>query len=192
MKPRVLLDVDGVIADLAQVFVKTLARETGIRKTTSDVTQFDFGKALGITPSQVQRTWRAMNGAAMVVKPYPGAVEGVKKLMEVANVVFCTSPVKSDPRWCYDRTQWLIEHFGSAQARKVVYTSEKYVCQGDFLVDDKPENLELWHEEAVNRTPVLWDQLWNKDSELPRMNDWGKLLEVVKRWAIKFPPVEQY
>ncbi len=189
MKPRVLLDVDGVVGDFAAEFIKELYNEFGIRKTAADNTSWDFGKSFGLTKGQEQQVFRAMDGAAATMKPYPKAVEGVKKLATISDVFFCTSPVKSAPRWCYDRTQWLIDLFGPAQARRVAYTSEKYIVDGHFLVDDKPQNLELWHEEGFHRTPILWDQPWNQDSKLPRMSDWGKLFEVVNRWA-SVPKVE--
>lgn len=197
-KPRVLLDVDGVVGDLTSEFLRGLRNEFGIRKTVADNTNWDFTKSFGITKGQEQQVWRSINGAAATMKPYPGAVEGVQKLSKVSDIIFCTSPVKSAPRWCYDRSGWLVDHFGIS---KVIYTSEKYACQGDFLVDDKPANLEEWTNDGPCRNPILWDQPWNKDSKLTRLSDWGKLIEVVAAWGMAkvaapydgpWPPVEQY
>jgi len=181
----VLLDVDGVIADMTREFLKELYNELGMRAQPDDITQYEISASLGLTKSQAQQVWGAVGAGtrAATMEPYPGAVEGVKKLMGVSDVFFVTSPLKTAPRWCYDRTQWLTKHFGAAQAQRTVYTSEKYTVQGDFLVDDKPENLKLWVQDGPCRNPILWDQPWNRECKLTRLSDWGKLFEVVEAWG---------
>ena len=185
MKPRVLLDVDGVLADFIGEFLRVVHRETGVKVAHNDITTHEVVDSLPLGKTQADHVWHifSMRNTAATMKPYPGAVEGAKKLMKVADVYFVTSPVKTSPRWCYDRTSWLSKHFGEAQARRVAYTSEKHIVQGDFLVDDRADNLEGWAKESPTRTPILWGQPWNKKSKLKRLSDWGTLLQVVKAWG---------
>lgn len=183
-KPRVLLDVDGVLADFVGGYLRLLAEHTGIVATHEQVTQFDIGASLGLTKDQAARMKRAVGSAeqfARSLSPLPGAIEGVRALQEVADVWIATSPWNSNPTWCHDREWWLKEHFGIPHAR-VTHTSAKHMLRGDFLVDDKTETLQKWLAEGQSGA-VQWETPHNRhDGWLGvSTNSWAELAERVSR-----------
>lgn len=187
MTRRVLLDVDGVLADFVSAFLAMVARDTGIVATPADVTQFDIGASLGLSKeqhSQVKRSIGAWTGMARKLEVYPGAIDGVKALREVAEVYIVTSPWNSNPTWTHDREWWLYEHFGIKHSH-VTHTSAKYLCRGDFLVDDKVSAVEKWQAEHPGGVGVVWNTPHNQLESWAgaRTNSWGELIAMVTRDA---------
>jgi 5'(3')-deoxyribonucleotidase len=184
MKPIVFLDVDGVLADFVGGYLKLLAEHTGLIVDREAIDQFDIGAALGLTGEQSSRMKRAIGSApgfARELGIYPGAVEGVRLLEQVADVYIATSPWNSNPTWTHDREWWLKEHFGIPHA-KVTHTSQKHLLRGDFLIDDKTETLMKFI--AVNKSGAIqWETPHNRrDGWLgPSTSNWYELAERVVR-----------
>lgn len=175
---RLLLDVDGVLADFIQLFLDALLESCGIKKKREDVTDWNIHTALGLDRKQTEATYSLlrMPGRAYSMRVYPGVVEAVQKLTTIADVYFVTSSFGS-PTWDYDRTQWLAQHFGAEQGKKVAYTMSgfpKYICSGDVFVDDKPANVNSWGKHNPNGVPVLWSQPYNskEDTTFIRTDRW--------------------
>jgi len=186
MKPRVLLDVDGVLADFVGGYLALLAEHTGIVATPEQITAFDIGASLGLTREQSARMKRAIGDAehfARKLAVYPGAQEGVAALHKVAEVYIVTSPWNSNRTWTYDREQWLAEHFGIPHAR--VVHSAKHLVRGDVLIDDKTETLRAWSVEHEFGKPIQWVTPHNQRDEWDgwATNDWTKLCAMVEHWA---------
>jgi 5'(3')-deoxyribonucleotidase len=181
---RVLLDVDGVIADFTGKVLSEIERILGRYYEPHQVTQWSIKDALGLS----DRDWKRVvdevicrEGFAYFLDPYPGAVAAVKELA-ADHVYFVTSPWHSSETWCHDRTEWLCKHFGQAQGRKVIHTGHKHLVDGDVLVDDKPETVFEWARVNVRRVGVLWDRPYNQRSGLRlRTNDWDRLRQIIEQ-----------
>ena len=158
-RPRLLADVDDVQANYKQAFIAAV-NASGVRQLKPDhvFTEWDLSKSLGLTEEEDAKVYALINmpGFARNLNPFPGAIEGVKKIMEIADVLFVTSPLKSSPTWSYDRMEWLKSYYGDEQGQKVVSTGEKYAVDGDFLVDDKPDHVVSWQEVHPMGTAILW------------------------------------
>lgn len=156
-RPRFLCDVDDVLANYVQGFVSAVIA-TGVRPGLSQNHKFDewdLSKSLKLTDEEDDKVYSLINmpGFATMLNPLPGAVEGVTKIMEIADVFFLTSPLKSSPTWSYDRRLWLEKLFEDA---KIVSTSEKHTVDGDFLCDDKPVHCEEWQAEHPMGMSLMW------------------------------------
>jgi 5'(3')-deoxyribonucleotidase len=118
--------------------------------------------------------------------PYPGAVEGMKKLAEVAEIFIVTSHLHDSPQWVHERDQWFAEHFDIPR-EKIVYAHEKHVFYGKMLIDDKPQNIDDWAREHETGVPVLWLQPYNLMHVSPsnhryrvvHTNSWDKVVDIV-------------
>lgn len=183
MKPIMLIDVDGVIADFTTPVLKLASLALGKDFTHSDVTDWDYRKALGLSDLQ----WRAIcrdieyEGFANQLEPYDGAVDGVNAIAEHADVYFVTSDWRGSKTWVYDRNKWLMRHFGDL-GRNVIHTSHKRLVYGDVLVDDKPENVERWTLEWPTECGILWDRPYNRQANyahLRRHSSWRQILKTV-------------
>lgn len=156
MSLRVLLDVDGVVADL----VGALAQATGLFEPEA-VTAYAFDQCL--PPEIVKVIGRVMVRPGFV-EDMP-TCEGARKLFADLvcaghRPVFVTKPYAKSPTWAYERTRWLHKTFGADL--HIVHTDKKGLVGGDILVEDSPENIEGWLEEHRKGWAFLVDRPWNR------------------------------
>jgi 5'(3')-deoxyribonucleotidase len=181
---RVLLDVDGVLANFVSAYLVLVRDVTGRDYKPADVTQFDIGASLGLSAgesSECKRRIADTPGLARCLNVYPGAVEGVSRLQSIADVYIVTSPWNSHPTWTHDREHWLKKHFDIPHSR-VIHTSAKHVCRGDVFVDDKVSAVAKWRDAHPDGLPVVWSTPHNRrdlwDGQCT--SDWNFLCELVE------------
>lgn len=197
MKPTLLLDVDGVLADFPALY-RELARTVVDRALPPYElqTQWRMHDALGLSERETKRVDARLleSGVAQTIRPYPGVIDNVKALMQEADVVFVTSPIEISPTWCYDRTCWLVRHFGMYAGERVVHTYEKQYVSGNLFIDDKPSNIAKWLKHwavrggtvGVSRIALLWDWPFNSEENDPstagmrRSHDWDEVMSIVR------------
>jgi len=145
---RILLDVDGVLCDFIGGVITLASEITGRPHRVEDVTRFDFAAELGLDPEEargvksvISNTEGWWQGLAVL----PGAIEGVARLREVAEVYIVTSPWNSCRTWLHDRETWLKRHFDIPHSH-VLACSAKHLVAGDLFVDDKTETCVAWDD----------------------------------------------
>lgn len=177
---RVLLDVDGVVADFLQhtiSHVGEFAPEGGIESVTSWEILNHFplpGRALA------QKSW-VEKGFCAGIPLYPGSLEGVSTVAKKAEIVWVTAPMQDSPYWGHERTLWLKRHFG-APHESVVLAHNKAHVWGDFLVDDRIENILSWCEAHPRGVGLLWDRPYNRHwnpggVRFQRVSSWEQVLK---------------
>ena len=191
MKPVVLCDVDGVLADFEKAIFAHLALNHDLALDPAQKREFRFPHAY---PDQItQDIWRdcieLINSQhfCYTLAPYEHAVAGVQAMMEIADVYFVTSPWWSSLYWLRERTEWLCGQFGQTQGRKLVLSSEKHLVRGDILIEDKPESLDAWiHAQMAARhpepwQPILWERPYNREwNRGHRCCTWAQVLDIVE------------
>lgn len=91
-----------------------------------------------------------------------GAKEGMAYLKALGHEIkFVTAPWESCPNWKGARTNWLIRHFG-AHPDQVHAISEKWKVPGDYLIDDKMENVKEYKLHHPQSTCFLYDNRFNQ------------------------------
>lgn len=188
MKRRILLDVDGVLADLLTPCLAIASEIVGRELTAADLPDWHFESILP-DKRAVAELWTRIGayGVCRTLAPYPGAVEGVRALAEVAHVYAVTAPLSANPQWTSEREAWLAQHFAIPR-NMVVHTAAKYLIGGAILVDDKPAHVEEWAREHERGTPVLWEHPYTARHTFPhdvryrvvRTRDWEALLRLAK------------
>src|ERR1039458_10062200 len=115
MKPTVLLDIDGVIADFAGAALELVHQLTGKHYKPEAVTTWEVFDSIPEPQAkdEVYRILKAPGGCAGI-PVYPEALAGIERLREIAQIVAVTSPFKGSPTWAHEREEWLSAHFGSA------------------------------------------------------------------------------
>lgn len=137
MTAPVLVDVDGVLADLTHTVLE-LARSAAniFNKTEADIVQWEYEKSLG---------WPALWGVVGArvsthelcyrLPEYPGSIDWLRRLESehgAENVFACTSPFNA--AWASQRAAWL-EQRGVPLSRQI-QCSAKHLVSG-YLVDDR-------------------------------------------------------
>jgi 5'(3')-deoxyribonucleotidase len=158
---RILLDVDGVLADFLGVVLDLF--DGSVKR--EDFKDWGFSN---MTKVQREVLHHAMGESKFwgSVKPIPGAVDGVKRLRENSDVFFLTSPWLSCKTWGYHRYNFL-RHFFGADHNSLIQTSSKYLVSGDAFVDDSVDHVRKWHQEHWGGLIYVYAQPYNIDSEYP-------------------------
>ena len=177
---EVLCDVDGVLAQWKVVFKKHLAdvgfKIDGINWVSPE---------LPLTKAQREYAWMKMSerDVALNLEPFPNSIFGLKRIIDLpyTDVYFVTAQVERSPTWVYDRTNWLIKHFGEKQGNKIIATHHKHMCRGDVLIDDKEYNIAPWKKKYPNGLAVLWDHPHNQGQPTAgvRCGNWSMLFHMI-------------
>jgi 5'(3')-deoxyribonucleotidase len=155
---RILCDVDGILADMAGKYIRLLNHQTGRRHTVEDVTEWHFERCVASSEENAA-VWREMNeiNACYTISPYPDAKDFLASLRTRGEVVAVTTPA-STHRWCFERTQWLLNH-GFALT-EIVFTHNKALVRGDVLIDDHPDNIQAFAD--AGGVGILLERPWNR------------------------------
>lgn len=182
-KPRILVDVDGVIADFCGGFLKLINAQFGTEYTPADITDYDIAKALRWSPERTEAAYDLITHCdrfAAMLEPLPGAQTGVARLLEIGEVYAVMSPWWSNKTWVHDRNNWLFERFGIGAGR-VVHTAAKHLVAGDVLIDDKTSTCEEWRAAWPNGLAVQWATPHNRRDvwDGPCATNWDELIDIV-------------
>lgn len=183
-KPRVLLDCDGVLANWWGGVLPLINELLGTSHVIEDVTEFNFADALKMTPVDAARVKRMIGSTPRLAAGFavcPGAIDGVRRLRDVADIHIVTSSWDSNETWEFDRKGWLKRHFGIGH-HDVTFSAAKHIVSGDILVDDKTSTCEEWRAAWPSGVAVLWATPHNQRDlwDGPCTSDWDHLIEIVR------------
>lgn len=188
-KPLIGLDVDGVLYRWGKAVRAVMLDKYGL-----DIPEDEWFSKEHCTAEQWDWIW-SKEGVELVFgsgEPFPGAVEFVSKLREVASVRILTAcpPLAQDARvkWLrkhgilYDELAWVdppAKNDGISAAHKSAVMPH---C--DYYIDDNPGNcVEL--SKNTNATVILVDHSWNRDekfenlirsNQIIRLSSWDDIL----------------
>ncbi len=164
----ILLDVDGVIANFLKHAIPIIERVSGKKLPVESITDWDFFQIVG--KEHEAACWKEINveGFYRDLHPYPGAVEGVKRLQEIATVHIVTamSYVHSKHAY-YERAEWIKQHLGLSVS-DITFSAHKHLMRGDVLVDDKASTIMKWARMNPAGTGVIWSHPYNEIAYMPR------------------------
>ena len=187
---RVLLDMDGVLADFdAQLFEELEGTivwpAEALRREARFCTDFLPRRERLIVREHIETT--AFFSRLPVVE---GAVEGVRDLYEAGHDLWvCSKPLEANP-WCAsDKMGWIEEHFPDLVG-KVILSPNKSMIKGDVLLDDahKPSGfgvadwVPVWypypHNRAEGRVYFRWGDGAAAFDEAQRSAEWMRAKEL--------------
>jgi len=177
---RILLDCDGVLADFMGGVFDLVEKQTGLRHSIDEITEWDFVKAMGLAPDLAKTVKATLSGEPgwwLSLKPFDQAAEAVALLRKMAEVYIVTSPWNSHRNWLHEREAWLKKHFGIPHSH-VIACSAKHLVRGDILVDDKTSTLIDWQREHPTARAVRWEQPYNINDEWggSSTSSWAQLI----------------
>jgi len=187
MKPIVLLDVDGVLANFIQAALDIIEEASGKKYHHDDVKTWDVFESLPEHRHLMHDVYGVMknHGGCYNIPIYPGAQEGVLALQKVAHVIILTAPFAGSQTWMTEREQWVMNHFGIPH-KDIFQGHHKHLVRGDIFIDDKVEHVEEWSKAHPKSAGRLWTREYNKSSALPRVSTWAEVLELCSMWKPAF------
>jgi len=168
MKPEVLLDVDGVICDFVEGYLKTVDEVVGKKFMAESLTQWGLDEAMGLSGKEKRLVADKVKspGFCFNLKPLDGAVEMVEMLRKMSSYVYIVTSPWDGPNWEPERVAWLKKHFNFAH-RDVIFTHHKHIIDGDIIIDDKMSTLINWKNRRPNKNAVLWHTHHNVNDHAP-------------------------
>uniref|UniRef100_A0A4X2KS30 5',3'-nucleotidase, mitochondrial n=1 Tax=Vombatus ursinus TaxID=29139 RepID=A0A4X2KS30_VOMUR len=181
---RVLVDMDGVLADFEGGFLKKfrarypdkpyIALEDRRGFWVSD----QYGQLRPELSEKAISIWESKN-FFIELEPLPGAVEAVKEMARLENtdVFICTSPIKKYKYCPNEKYAWVEKHFGQEFLEQIVLTRDKTVVSGDLLIDDRPD-ITGWPRSGPNPSweHILFTSCHNRHLQLQpphrRLHSW--------------------
>lgn len=195
---RILLDVDGVLADFVTPALKIINEIAGQSSTArawlpEDITQYNIIRACQLTAAQA-KCWHAAisaPGFCANLEAYPDVPETLKSLRNLGEVVAVTTPFdnatgQAAPYWMVERYNWLLAH--GFRTTEIIFTHDKSYIGGDIFVDDHAHHVDLWKYRQKNPAgavarPYLYSRPWNlndRDLDAYRIPSIAFLVDALK------------
>ncbi|HEX5171787.1 MAG TPA: 5'(3')-deoxyribonucleotidase [Cyclobacteriaceae bacterium] len=136
MEKRLIVDMDGVLADVYEQFIRYELEETG-RKIS-------LGETLGLSESEAFLNGRKhvrLKGFFRNAPVIPSAVEVLERLNQKYEV-FIVSSATEFPNSLEEKYYWMEEHFPFVSWQQLVFCGSKAIVKGDFMIDDHFKNLD--------------------------------------------------
>jgi len=138
---RILIDMDGITADLLKKWLHTYNEEWSDTVTKADIKTWAMHKAVKAKCGTAIYKMIERPGFFDWVEPLPGAVEAVKRLQEHHEVRIASAPAGPDSARA--KLSWCEDVLGIPR-REVILTHEKDWIEADLLIDDKPGAIRAW------------------------------------------------
>ncbi len=178
---RLVLDVDGVVADFLGHTIATLEGLPPEFQDREHYTLWDISKSL---PPEFRPRLAALWNR-------PGWCRSIPRLPDIPDflswgveVTWATAPMVTSPYWVPERADWIREQFGYGE---LIFARDKSEAPGDVMVDDKPENVLDWARKHQNGQAFLWDASYNREfvveggQNVRRTSSWSEVLRAVSR-----------
>jgi 5'-nucleotidase len=164
---RLLVDMDGVLADIYPQYLNFLASDTGIDLAVNDLK----GRSEGEVFTNIRKylfTKGFFRGAPVI----GGSSEALMKLNDRYDL-FIVSAATEFPHSLTEKYEWLEEHFPFITWRQMVFCGSKSVIQGDIMIDDHFKNLDPFKGKTILFTQPHNDGLPEKNHI--RVHSWQEI-----------------
>jgi 5'-nucleotidase len=140
---RILIDMDGVLADVYTRFFELYEKETGLRKTMEELTGLKEGEAF---PELFR--WVQTPGFFRTMPVMPES-QRVLKLLNEAYEIIVISMATEFPVSLTDKQLWLNDNFPFISWKQVVFCGDKSLIPADMMIDDHFKNLDHFDGETL-------------------------------------------
>jgi 5'(3')-deoxyribonucleotidase len=140
---RILVDMDGVLADVYQRFFDLHEEETGKRKTMDEIIGIKEGEAF----PEVLR-WVNTPGFFLTM-PVMADSQRVLRLLNEKYEIIIVSMATEFPVSLTDKQIWLHEHFPFISWKQSVFCGNKSLIKADIMIDDHFKNLDNFDGETL-------------------------------------------
>lgn len=184
----ILTDCDGVLLDWDRVFVQWMAQR-GYAQVRDDV--YGVASRFDVSKEEGRRLSAEFNNSAAIryLPPIPGAVEGVRRIVQQGYKLRVITSLSTDPWAVKAREDNLREVFGTDAFDKIICLDtgadkdeelELYAASGLLWLEDKPAN--AYAGRKVGLTSVLLEQKHTVDFNDPvifKARDWRDIVNAV-------------
>ncbi len=177
----VLIDLDGPLADFETEFLK-IWRDRFPNEfflPFEERTQFYLENDYPDNLKDKIRSIKNESGFFASLQPTKNSIYAVKKIVEMGFEVFiCSTGIYDNKNCLTEKKQWVEKYLGEDLAKTAIFTKDKTVIRGDYLIDDRPNIKGVVIPEWQH---VIFDQPFNGEvKNLPRIKiDWSNWEEII-------------
>ena len=161
---RILVDMDGVLADVYSRFFDLHEQETGYKLNISDVSGMLEAEAF-----KNQIRWVMTPGFFRTVPVMKGSVDGLKKLNSVYEVVVISMATEF-PQSLTDKQLWMHDNYPFISWKQLVFCGDKSLIRADIMIDDHPKNLDNFTGKTIMFTQP--HNIFINNSKHTRVSSW--------------------
>jgi 5'-nucleotidase len=140
---RILVDMDGVLADVYSRFFQLHKDEYGEELSVKDIIGLKEAEAF---PSQLK--WINTPGFFRSIPVMEGSQNVLKRLNECYEVIV-VSMATEFPNCLTDKQLWLAGHYPFISWKQIVLSGRKDIIQADIMIDDHVKNLDKFKGETI-------------------------------------------
>lgn len=162
MAKIVLLDIDSTLNNFQEHFLNVFSQKYPdlYSKLPESASHYD---ALKLNRDFSMKILQE-DGFNEKMVPLEGAPEAVEELDRRGYLIyFCTALVTDHSNTMRDRVEWIGKWFGEKWMERVIFTKDKTMVRGDFLIDDSP------FKTRGNLNPtwklIVFDVSYNREDE---------------------------
>jgi 5'-nucleotidase len=140
---RLLVDMDGVLADNYPRFFELYEQETGLRKSMDEIIGLKEGEAF----PELYR-WVGTPGFFRTFPVMPDS-QRVLKLLNEKYEIIVNSMATEFPVSLTDKQLWINDNFPFISWKQVVFCGNKSLIHADLMIDDHLKNLDYFDGETI-------------------------------------------
>lgn len=175
MKPRLILDMDDVLADTSAKILQVFNKLNGLHL---DKEYFEDKNFYELVQSENYISFRDAlyePGFFLDLPVFDHAVEVVQTLQEKYEI-FVVSAATEFPNSLGEKMQWLSTHFPFITWQHIVFCGDKSIVHGDIMVDDHARNFTHF-----SGRKLLYHSLHNTQVQgFERVKNWKEIYEILK------------
>ncbi|MBT2759917.1 5'(3')-deoxyribonucleotidase [Paenibacillus sp. ISL-20] len=175
-KKRLGIDQDNVIADLLSEWVSRYNSDFDDNLTPEQVSCWNWHHLC--KPECGTKIYEYLDDPDLFLNL--SIMEGSQEVLRELSYIYDIYVVSAayNPMNIPAKHTWLKKHFPFLNEKKFVFTRDKSIVMADYLIDDKPKNLEAFHG-----TKILYTAPHNHDEErFYRVNNWDDVREILLDW----------
>ncbi|KGT08195.1 5'(3')-deoxyribonucleotidase [Elizabethkingia anophelis] len=171
MKKRVLVDMDGVLADVYSQFIKYEERDSGVKINIEDSEGLDEVIAFPNVNKHLHEP-----GFFRDLQVMENSIE-VMEYLNSKYEVFILSAAMEFPNSLREKYDWLVEHFPFITWEQIIFCGSKKAVTADYMIDDYPKNLDTFRGEKLLFTQPHNQSVKNPDYK--RIDSWKEIKTIL-------------
>ncbi len=175
----ILIDQDGPLADFEKGFLEKWRAQfpheffIPLHQRKNFYVRDDY-------PENLRDKVKDLYGAPgffLGLQPVEGSVEAVKTMYKLGyDVRICSSPLSRYENCVLEKYQWVEEYLGRDFTKRMIFSKDKAIIRGHFLIDDKPV---IKGAEEAEWEHVIYDSPYNRDIRKNRRITWNNWRSVI-------------
>ncbi|KXH85724.1 5' nucleotidase, NT5C type [Chryseobacterium kwangjuense] len=168
---KVIVDMDGVMADVYHQLVKFEKRDSG--------TEIEISRLKGQPELESFPNGKKHVNEIGFFRTLP-VMEGSREALEYLNnkyELYIVSAGMEFPNSLREKFDWLAEHFPFISWEQIVLCGSKKVVHGDVMIDDYPKNLDHFAGEKLIFTQPHNELIENENYR--RVHSWEEIMNIL-------------